>query len=72
LRIHTTIDNTACMTGANISVVWFCCYGLGSAPIRNSQLDNQLIVTDTIVPLVRLLESNPPRVPIEPNHGIDF
>ena len=50
LRIHTTIDNTACMTGANISVVWFCCYGLGSAPIRNSQLDNQLFVTDTIVP----------------------
>src|SRR5437764_15062947 len=23
LRIHTTIDNPACMTGADISVVWF-------------------------------------------------
>ena len=26
------------------------CYGLGSAPIRNSQLDNQLIAIDTILP----------------------
>ena len=47
------------------------CYGLGSAPIRNSQLDNQLFVIDTILPLVSPLESDLPHVPTEPT-GIDF
>src|SRR5437762_7144541 len=47
LRIHTTIDSPACMTGADLSVIWLniikhrCSRSdTDSASVRISQLDN--------------------------------